>query len=77
MQLSQREKDEKAAIRQQVQQEVARAWPSADQEKEQQSVKFRMGQKTVALEKGALADPKAFAKEMAMGRFQQPRQEEA
>jgi hypothetical protein len=77
--LSQHEKDEKAAIRHQFQDAMRTVWPSADQEKEKQSMKFRMEQKTVTLEKGALADPKVFTRGMkvAMDHFQQPKQGEA
>ena len=89
--LSQYEKDEKAAIRRHLQ-EAARkawpsaeqekekqsrtAWPSADQEKEKQSMMFKAEQKTATLENGPSADPKALVK-AAMDRFQRPKQGEA
>ena len=76
--LTQFEKDEKAAIRHQYQ-EAMRTWPSAEKEKEKELTKFKMEQRTVTLERGALADPKAFTRDVkvAMDRFQQPKQGEA
>jgi ankyrin repeat protein len=56
--LSQYEKDEKAAMRQQIQ-EAVKMWPSAEQEKERESIKFKAEQKPVPLDKGALADSMA------------------
>jgi len=70
--LPQLEKDEKAAVRYQLQ-EIMRVLPSADQEKEKQSMKFKMEQKTVTLTKGALADTKALTQD----HFQQSKQGEA
>ena len=70
-------KDEKEVIRHTLQEARRTAWPSADQEKDK--MKFKVELKTVTLEKGALADPKAFTREMkvAMDHFQQPKQGEA
>ena len=72
---SQLGRDEKAAIRDQVQ-EFVRAWPTADQEKD--SVKYKLEQKALALERGALADPKTFTQvtKAVMGHLQQPKQGE-
>ena len=63
------------AIRRQLQ-EVITVWPSAGQEEQKQSVRLRMEEKPVTLEKGALADLKASTKEIKVGvdHSQQPKQ---
>ena len=50
--------------RRQLQENMMRAWPSVAQEEKAQSVKLRMEEKTVTLEKGALADLKASTKDI-------------
>ena len=76
-QVSSLEKDEKTVIRHHLQEARRTAWPSAEQEKE--TIKYKVEQKTLSLEKGALADPKVFKRDMkvAMDHLQQPKQGEA
>ena len=75
--LEQEEKAKAVVIRHQLPEARKTAWLSAEQEKEK--FKYKVEQKTVSLDKAALADPKVFKREIkvAMDHLQQPRQGEA